>query len=294
MRGLRVCMLAAATLVALPAGADERVDRVDRLIEDFRDDDVRGNAGGACQDLLRVPEPAIDELHAALDSDDWQQRQLAAHVLWQYSEPSYWSDFPEWRRSPQPVLTQRLFEVTVEGLRDDESVRPVDEERGALALYNASNGFRRLVPHAQLAKDALLEGLESDDLQQRLLCALILGTGGVGETADRVVPILVPHLADNTIEGDAKWTSRALFMLGERAIPALEAAREASTDRQQSDLLNLILLNLRGAPASPAEVEARRRLNTITGLTHDPTQFDFSRYTMWWLRTLPEQGSPAE
>lgn len=257
-------------------------DRAAELIEDLRDDDVRWNAIKAWYGIVELEEPPVEALHAALDSDDWQQRQLAADLLWRFAR-----DDRAGRRFA-PYVTSRLIAVTIEGLRDDDSATSQVPGERDLQLFNAANGFRVLAKHAELAREQLVEGLDGEDYQQRFLCALALGTGGVGSESERVAAILVPHLADNDIPDDAKWSARALFMLGAEAIPHLEAAKEASDDAQQRDLLELILMNLKGAPDSIDDLLARQELNTITSVARDPTQRDFTLNTMGWLRQLPE------
>lgn len=76
--------------VALTCCAGSLAQDVDGLIEDLRDDGVRWNAIEAMRALERLPDPPTDELHDALDSDDWQQRQLASTLLWRFMRGNRW------------------------------------------------------------------------------------------------------------------------------------------------------------------------------------------------------------
>ncbi len=293
-RFLIVTLSALATLAPL-AHAGQADPTVAELIEDLRHDDVRWNARDSVWAIMLLNEPPLDELHEALDSDDWQQRQLACDLLWRMYDKqgrrSRWygngREQPAWRSYSQGALTERMIEITIEGLEDDDSpYAPGDE--GNLMLANAANGFVRLADHATAARDQLLEGLTSENYQQKFLCALALARGGVSSAANDVLPILLPHLADNDIREDAKWCTHAIFQLGDAALPALKQARLDSEDSQQRATLTLLILNLEGAPESLDEAESRRALNRVTKTTHDPTRSRPQDGSMWWLRELPK------
>ena len=264
--------------------------RIDALIEDLRYDDVRLNASDAMRALANAEAPPLDALHTALDSEDFQQRQLACHVLWNLYEP--YEDghrLPRtrtWRRVSQGELTVRMIEVTIEGLRDDELPRNADG-RG-MWYANGARGMHRLTRHAQTARVHLEVALESDDRQQRLLAALALARGGVSESAERVLPILLPHLRDNDIEKDAHWCAHAIYQLGEAARPTLERTARDTDDAQQKELVTLILMHLDGPASTRAEARRRERLNTITGMFRDPILVDPGSWNMWWLPGVSE------
>ncbi|GAB4549069.1 MAG: hypothetical protein Tsb0013_10070 [Phycisphaerales bacterium] len=284
-RWTATAIVCAAVACGHAHGQQTRDETVAALIEDLRDDDVRWNADRAMDALVRMRPAPVAALEAVLDSEDWQQRQLACQVLWRLYDGRYYPSREAGAPPENPngvELSDRLLEVSVEALRDDEM--PYGP-RGNAMLHNAKWCYFRLVTHAERAKAHLRRGLSSDDPQQRLLCALALGNGGVSECVDEVLPILLPHLEDNDIEKDACWCVRAIYRMGDAALVALVRAREVATDRQQRDLLELLILNLSGPPETRRELEARRRLNTITDTVHDPT-LDGPRGGVWWLDQL--------
>jgi hypothetical protein len=283
MKNIAVLMalLLVPTLAAAPRTADE-------LINDLRADDIRWNAIEAMNALGRLREPPLAELERALDSEDWQQRQLAAALRWRYIEPWDWlwqdDSLPAWRLESTGTVTHRLLEVTVEGLRSD--ALPYDREQQKYTpVSNAADGYRVLVKNAEAARDLLEAGLKSDDYQQKLLCALALGTGGVSASVEKAAPILIPHLRDNDIPEDAKFAIYALYRFGESGIPLLEAALP-DADVQQAQAIRLLLLNLRQPPRNQAELEQRRHMHSITSVVFDPT-IEMRQDHFFWLHDLP-------
>ncbi len=242
----------------------------------------------AMRSLGELDTPPLEELNAALDSDDWQQRQLAACVLWRFIHPPYWE-----QREPQGEVTQRLIEVSVEGFRSDRL--PYDRHSDTYTYaFNAAEGFHSLRRHANQAEAQLAAGLKSDDYQQRFLCALTLGFGGVSSQAKSAARVLLPHLRDNDIPEDAKWCAAALYRLGQAVEPFLRAALEKS-DAQQRKLIELVLLDLEQPPQTADEFETRRALNDISSAVFDPAVQPPLDDWMGWLRRLrdPNQPRPA-
>ncbi len=285
-RHVAVCVALAACAWLVPTLARAQAEEPSRLIADLRSDDVEWNAIHAYRILYSSADPPLAELESALESDDWQQRQLAAAVLWYHYDP------PEWRRArgaaPRGHLTARLMEVTVEGLRSDDL--PIERATGrCVTIFNAREGFSRIRRHPKLAIEALANGLESEDRQQQLLCALLLGFAGAEAHADRAVPILLPHLRDNEIPEDAKWAAPALYRFGPVALPQLEGAL-ADADDQQRALLKLIIDHLR-ANGQQGVVEVAGR-NTITALVADPVLQPPWVTATYWLYELEHDGSP--
>ena len=237
-----------------PPPADAR--SIDRYIADLADDDVRWNAHRAMSRLRRIGLTAEAQLEAALHSHDWQQRQLAAHCLrgLEGYEPS-----------------DRLLEVTVEGLRDDDL--PVETRRGRqtayTCVYNAARGAPYLLRHATQAEVYLLEGLGSDDEQQRFLCACILGHAGLQSGIPDGVPVLLEHLRDNDIPGDAMLSTAALYRFGLEVMPHLLAALPEADD-QQARLIDLIVLDLTDPPENEEELRARKSMQDVTDIYYDP------------------------
>jgi hypothetical protein len=171
-----------------------------------------------------------------------------------------------WADGYQP--SERFLEVMVEGLQDD--LHPRDRVRGTWTPpVNASGAVPFLVKRAEQAKKYLINALDSEDPQQRFLCAYILGMNGIKDELAVVVPILIPHLRDNDILQDACMASSALYHLGEDVRPhLLEAIPNADT--QQEKTIQLILADLEGPPRSSEERAERRRMQVISGAFYDP------------------------
>ncbi len=231
-------------------------DIVSRLISDLADDDVRRNAARAMDELQHMGLVAVTYLEKALNSRDRQQRQLAACTL---------------RRMTGYDPSLEMLRVTVEGLQDD--MLP-EERRGGVRYrytyaFNATEGTRYLLRHIEKAEQLLEEGLKSKDSQQGFLCAYVLGMAGRRRSIERVAPILISHLADNDIGGDACMSAAALYRLGEQVIPYV---REASCkgDQQQQEVIGLILKDLRSPPRDRAELRGRRRFQSISNAVYDP------------------------
>jgi hypothetical protein len=260
-----------------------------QLVQRLRDDEEPWNAIRAMRELKRLPDPPIPELQAALESDDRQQRQIAAHLLWRFLHPPTWlsldEDTPEWRLTPHGEVTRRLLEVTIDGLNPDRL--PFDNRVNRYTnVFNAADGFRHLVLHAREARELLEDALQSDAYRQRFLCALALGFGGVAESAPLAAPILLPHLRDNDIAEDAKWCTAALYRFGPPVLPLLREARSAA-DAQQAKLLDLLILDLEQPPESREDLEARRELNQISRAVFDPATEGPLDDWMGWIRSLP-------
>jgi hypothetical protein len=216
------------------SGFQERL-LISTLIADLRCDGARWNAHRALELLPRLSS-AAPALHAALGSPDWQQRQLAAHLL---------------RGWPGMAPTEELLRITVEGLRDDHLPYqrfPNSRRYTTTWVANAREGILYLSVHLDRAAPLVAEGLESDDWQQRFLCAAILGYGGGIEYVAAAAPILIPELADDGRAENARTAAGALYGFGEAVIPHLCRLRQSSDDQQRS-LVRSILGDLEDAAA---------------------------------------------
>lgn len=271
-------------LAAFPQTVD-----ADPLVDALRSDTTRFNATRAIDELWKSEDPPIAELVTALDSDDFQQRQLAAGVLWRLLDPS--PRHPSLMENPEAIITDRLLAVTIEGLASDTlPLERTGSEMTTTPYSNAAMWFHALSRHADRAKPMLLEGLESTDYQQRFLCALTLAYSGQSETTVKVLPILLPHLADNDIPEDAKWCVYAIHKLGHEASAPLREALEVSTDTQQRRLIELILTDLASPPATRRDLDSRRPLNGISSCVFDPAIEHPADDSMWWLRFIHAFG----
>ncbi|MEX2218201.1 MAG: hypothetical protein WD749_05520 [Phycisphaerales bacterium] len=215
----------------LYSGVDETSQSVmiPRLIADLRADDRGGNALRAVWLLTSFGEAAVPALERSLASDDWQERHLAAAAL---------ADIPGY----EPV--DAMLRVCVEGLRDD-SLPYESAGRGRRYLtysgiLNARTGTIYLAHHADQAAPFLERGLESDDPQQRLLCAVVVAYTGPERLRDEAVAVFLPCLRDNKAPGDAVIAAPALYRLGGLAEPHLRALA-GSGDRQERRLAARVL-----------------------------------------------------
>lgn len=248
------------------AHVDGTAAEVKALVNDLRSDKVRFNAHAAIARLRDIGEPAVAALEAALDSRDYQQRQLAAHVL---------------RRIDGHQPSNDMIGVTVEGLQHDTMpCGHLAQQPGGLRwdetldrsynyVFNATDGTRFLLQHAQLGEPYLIDGLNSADLQQRFLCAFILGYSGRTAATKQVAAVLLPHLRDNDIAGDARLATPALYRLGPPVLPDLYRALDDADD-QQRNLIELIIYDITCPPANDNDLYERRDFNSITELCHDP------------------------
>lgn len=231
---------------------EEERYRFGALIRDLAHDHVRGNAGAAMRRLRRAE--AAPLLREALGSNDLQQRQLAAFTLIRI----------------EAAPSRRLATVLVESLRPE-----VERELGAALGYSSAVAATRyLYHHPKGARPALRRALWSADPQPRFLAAFLLGCDGSTDDIARITRELVGHLAHNRTGGDAMMAAHALYRLGHRVTPVLLGWRP-HVDRQARQLIDLILLDLESPPRTRAELEARKRMHSVSGIYFDPVvQYD--------------------
>ncbi len=267
------------------------------LIEQLRDDDIRGNLLSAKGALMTHPDLSPGILYNALNHEDWQVRQVVCQMIWNFAqarrvfvpnpaEGGQWNG-GQWETiepDPRYRVTDDLVRVTIEGLKDDTTPFDTERHRG-LVYFNASFGVGKLIPIARDWKHLLEPKLESTDKQQQFLVAYIMARGGVHESVERISEILLPHLRDNTIREDAKFAAYALGGMGPELLPYLRDALIAA-DAQQRDLVQLLIVNIMDPPITQAEIESRARYNTITQTVHDPASQRPSSATWSWLGSL--------
>jgi len=308
MRRISILILTAAILPAHAQSLSVRsypIDKtlsLDQLIAELRDDDIVNNATDAVSAIMRYPTSPIARLFQALDDPDWQTRQVACDLLWsirtsqdpppQIENDMYrqtharWapeSNAPKWRTSQYPEITQRLVEVTFEGLRDDQT--PYEDGRSRALMYtNAVHGFFRMITCAQDWIPQLRTAIESDDAQQRYFAAMIAARAGVTQLIEPTCAILLPDLRDNDVEEDAKYAVWALYGFGQDLLPIIRREMP-SADQQQRDLMQLLMLDIKDPPKDEAEQEQRgRRYNTVTRVVFDPVISPPQGVGWWWIR----------
>lgn len=228
---------------------------IDALVQDLASDTQDHNAMQAVWQLRSIGLWSIPALRKALDSPDWQQRQLAAYAL------------RELRDDP----SEALLRVSVEALQDDALPYGSDHMTD---FSNANQSAPYLIEFARLAEPMLAQAMESSDTQQRWLAACIAGLAHREALADRAVPVLFDHLGDNHIAFDAKHCLAALchYGAGPKGVGASEAVqgrilREAAArwddpDPQTRAACELLLLILDPPPGQ----RARERREAVQNL----------------------------
>lgn len=235
--------------------------RIEGLVNDLRDDDIRWNASAAWSELVRLPPGRIASLEGALGSRDAQQRQFAGAILRQRCEAG--------RASPSAAL----FDVTVESMRSDVRANFV----GTAAEPLRGTTLRFLVERAKDAAPALRRALASDDRQQRVFAAFALAPVARTDEAAAIVQELAPLLANNDRLGDALLASHALYRLGAASLPALRYWRPYVDDQARA-LIDLIEQDLVSPPRDLATMQTRGRSARISTLYHDAViEFDLRR-----------------
>lgn len=262
------------------------------LLEQLRDDDIRGNLRSARQALLTHPDLTVGFLYNALNHEDWQVRQVICFTIWQKTaDREAWTpksksgedwagvDKHIYPADPAYTITEDLIRVTIEGLRDDTTPYDHARHRG-LVYFNASFGVSKLIPVAHEWRHLLDQALESEDRQQQFLAAYILARAGVHQSVERVSQILLPHLRDNTIHEDAKHAVFALGGMGPELLPYLKDVL-ATADQQQRDLVQLLMVNIMDPSFSDQEREQRSHYNSITTTVQDPASQQSMSYWSW-------------
>jgi hypothetical protein len=230
---------------------------MERLCADLAADQVRGNALAAAERLARIGAPSFPWLERALFSHDEQQRHFAAEVL----------------RGGAAPASPRLCEVSVEALRRGEI-----EGFGATFVVAARViAAQWLADHPEEARPALQRAVYSADDQQRFLAAFLLAQGGARDQLPYVARLLIEHLGDNSIEGDAVMAGHGLWCLGPAVLPELRLARRWA-DPQARTLLDRIELDLADPARRDPDPGAQARMSRISWAYWDPVvSFDIHR-----------------
>ncbi len=220
----------------------------DRAASELCDDDVKWNADRAMDTLSTLWPHSQPALERILTEGDAQARILAGGMLrWRCSEPS-----------------QALLDACIEDLRDDRS-----EVSYYIGIHNASSASRYLITWAYEAKPQLQRGMTGDDPQQRLLSAAIVGHANMVSLTHEAAPILIEHLRDNNVAGDAKVAAPALYRLGPAVIPWLRD--HTDSDDEQLRLCALAIIERLERPDEPAW-KMTNNLPRITTTVSDPLQ----------------------
>lgn len=230
----------------------------------LREDDIHWNAEWGQEVLAADTDRSLPAIEHALDSPDYQTRQLAANLLrqrWMRGRPPG----PAGDSASDYRAPDRLLEVSVESLADD-TFSPHRNWRGVWTYGNAIDAFSFLCCHAERAAPFLARALASDDVQERSLAAAIASGCGLPGLLPAAAPILRDACYSNAEWGDAQLACVALFRAGPDALPFAEELMR-SDDPQAAATGEYLVRRLRGEPMSTAEI---RRLNKITILAIDP------------------------
>jgi hypothetical protein len=226
---------AAVAPPAYPELTQDEIALVRKAIADLRDDDLVYNAIEAQDALYPLGCGAAPYLEAALDSSDPQQRYSAASILARFCD--------------EYVPSDRFLAVQIEQLDS----RHYNEDLKWLArpstAFNSLWMSPNLVPRVAASLQNLLD---SEDPQARLMSALLLAGAGRTDLASRLVPLLVPHLADNDLQSDASLAMHALYRLGAAARPYLEQAQRNPLDDQQEEAADLLLYQIENPDSDDA------------------------------------------
>lgn len=220
-----------------------------RVAPQLRGDTRRGNAERAESILRSLWPESRPELEALLTDGDAQARVLAAAILR--------------RRCPNDP-SWALLEACIE---DIGSCPP------GISAYmrwgKCSDAAEFLRAHAVRAHPLLESAMHDPDPHRRLVAAAVAGYAGLDDLAAAAAPILISHLADNNVSGDAKLAIPALFRLGPAARPALLASMDAP-DPQQRQAVRALLELLDTPEARDWQLETP--MPPVTLLTNDPAR----------------------
>ena len=244
--------------------APETLAELDELVAALAEDRTLWNASRAIDRLRELLPIGTSHLERALDSHDQQQRHFAAYLL-------------RWRTESH---SPRLCEVTVEALRRDL----IPGYYRTLLHRPAVDALRWLASDPVPALEPLRRALYSQDSQQQFYTAYLLAICADTKAPSFACRILIDHLGDNDIGGDALMATNALYRMGPRALPEIRLARRYADD-QASRMLDLIERNLidddNGIVRTLDAHHARRqqlRTDTVTTVYVDPCrEFDLYR-----------------
>lgn len=221
-------------LPPLPVGPE--AERVRKLVEDLKDDDIRWNYENAMSELFNtdLAPLAIPFLEPALLYGDRQQQEGAYYLLRSYL----------WRSEEYVEPSPMFLRITLEGLRDDGDQDSASQKTMSTRA-DAANGFRLLAEHPELIdrlQPQLEQALYDADAQYRFLSATLLASQGKSAHAARLVDILAPQLMDNETWCDSRFSVYGLTGLGPSIEPYLNAF-EQRADEQARKLIQTIRSN---------------------------------------------------
>ena len=130
-------------------------------------------------------------------------------------------------------------------------------DRAAMYLYDWHDDARAY----------LMPCLDSPDRKTRLRAATVLGYAGDRDAAADIARVLIPHLTNNRISGDARAAVPALYRCGPAILPHLKSQLDQHDEQARAIMLHIIE-RLEHPGRTLKECEAP--LPEVTGLVHDP------------------------
>lgn len=225
-------------------------------VDDLRDDGIVSNADAAEWRLAAHLARATPYLVVALDGSDAQQRAAATRLLM--------------RGHAEGPLRERLL---------DEAMHSIGLDRGDVPTDLAVDFLLR---HAAAAGPRLRKALQGEDPRARFVAAVVAGIAGDDGLMPDAVPVLVDHLGDNVVQGDAFIAMRALAGFGEAVLPLLATHRGTARDEQTRQCIEHIILR-RTTDRSRMRIEMTYPLSRVSTsgadpMTADPRRFRWPRF----------------
>jgi hypothetical protein len=232
------------------------------LMRDLKDDRVAENAANAMAWLQRYGNHIIPHAEAALESADWQQRQLAACLL---------------RGLPDYPATPALLRATLE---DPPAGRPLH-----FMVRHGHNQWELdayLVRHMNEAEPVLREVLRRGGATMQWICAKAVMRADRRSLLADAAPIIIRHLRDNDERYDAWDAMWALKASGPGIAPLLQPSLK-SYDMQERQIAASVMRSFKELAVTPELLAA-----TVDGLKRDRLPYDPRTRRSAWVRNASE------
>ena len=195
------------------------------LLNHLKDDDIRWNFQHTCQMLWKYFDGFRPLLEKAMFSDDSQMRNQAIRVV---SRESFFDPSPE---------TLEIQKITFS------------------SSWHRSNYF---IHYKDYYYDFIMEQLHDGE---RVLAAEVIALTRMNEESAEVVTILCEQLKSDDIAYNASEAARALFVMGDIALPYLSNIY-VFADQQQKAYVELLIWDITNPPLGRADLELRSDLST--------------------------------
>ena len=221
---------------------------------DLKEDHTRWNATNTHYTFLQGKTAVnIDVLQKAFEEGDSQSKTSLVEIVK--------------RRNIRPW--DLVIKRVVEDLKNDRG-----EGHYYFRIGNAKSATIYLLNWWTLAEPYIRNALTSDDSQQQFRAAIIVGFAGSTKDMKAALPILMPHIYDNKIMGDARLAVPALYHFGPKVVPLLLQELENADEQAHAILLHIIE---RLEYPNRLYHECRHQLPWITNVANDPVMCSLSR-----------------